>query len=74
MGEDWSDAEAISARILRDGGLKSAFDFDGKQLISGAMNGEGVGGLENGWDDVMKIYSPPSERGYSPDDVLPNLS
>ena len=73
VGEDWSDAEAISARILRDGGLKSAFDFDGKQLISGAMNGEGVGGLENGWDDVMKIYSPPSERGYSPDDVLPNL-
>jgi len=73
VGEDWSDAGGISSRIFRDGGLKSAFDFDGKQLISGAMNGEGVGGLENGWDDVIKVYSAPSERGYYPEDVLPNL-
>lgn len=58
---------------LRDGGLKSAFDFDGKQLISGAMDGSDNGGLDNGWDDVMRIYSSPADRGYSPDDVLPNL-
>lgn len=73
VGEDWSDASGISARILRDGGLKSAFDFDGKQLISGSMDGQGSGGLDNGWDDVIRIYSSPSERGYRPDDVLPNL-
>lgn len=73
VGEDWSDAAGISSRIFRDGGLKSAFDFDGKQLIAGAMNGEGGGGLENGWDDIIHVYSSPAERGYSPDDVLPNL-
>lgn len=73
VGEDWSDAAGISARIFRDGGLKSAFDFDGKLLISGEMDGHDGGGLKNGWDDVMQIYSPPAERGYSPADVLPNL-
>ncbi len=73
VGEDWSDAGGISARVYRDGGLKSAFDFDGKQLISGPMDGNGCGGLENGWDDVMTVYSSPSQRGYQPDDVLPNL-
>lgn len=73
VGEDWSDAAGISSRVYRDGGLKSAFDFDGKQLISGAMNGDGTGGLDNGWDDVMRIYSSPADRGYQPDDVLPNL-
>ena len=73
VGEDWSDAAGISSRIFRDGGLKSAFDFDGKQLISGAMDGSGNGGLDGGWDDVMRVYSPPAERGYSPSDVLPNL-
>lgn len=73
VGEDWSDATGISARIFRDGGLKSAFDFDGKQLVAGSMDGQGSGGLDNGWDDVIKVYSPPAERGYAPDDVLPNL-
>lgn len=73
VGEDWSDAQGISSRIFRDGGLKSAFDFDGKLMISGEMDGHDYGGLNNGWDDVMRIYSKPSERGYSPDDVLPNL-
>lgn len=73
VGEDWSDAGGISDRILRDGGLKSAFDFDGKQLISGAMGEQDSGGLDNGWDDVMKVYSPPADRGYAPADVLPNL-
>ncbi|MCM1029127.1 MAG: alpha-amylase family glycosyl hydrolase [Pseudoflavonifractor sp.] len=73
VGEDWSDAKGISERILRDGGLTSAFDFDGKELISGPMADLASGGLENGWDDVVKVYSAPSERGYSPDDVMPNL-
>ncbi len=73
VGEDWSDAGGISSRIFRDGGLKSAFDFDGKLLIGGEMNGEDGGGLEHGWDDVMKVYSSPADRGYQPADVLPNL-
>ena len=73
VGEDWSDAAGISSRVYRDGGLKSAFDFDGKELISGSMSDMGSPGLANGWDDVIRVYSPPSERGYSPDDVLPNL-
>ncbi|WP_290387092.1 alpha-amylase family glycosyl hydrolase [uncultured Muribaculum sp.] len=73
VGEDWSDAGSISSRIFRDGGLKSAFDFDGKQLISGSMNGDDYGGLDNGWDDIMRVYSSPADRGYAPDDVLPNL-
>ena len=73
VGEDWSDAAGISARIFRDGGLKSAFDFDGKLLISGEMNGQDNGGLDNGWDDVVRVYSSPAERGYQPEDVLPNL-
>lgn len=73
VGEDWSDASGISSRVYRDGGLKSAFDFDGKQLVSGSMGGQDSGGLDNGWDDVIKVYSSPAERGYYPDDVLPNL-
>lgn len=73
VGEDWSDAGGISSRIFRDGGLKSAFDFDGKLLIGGEMNGEDGGGLEHGWDDVMTVYSSPVDRGYQPADVLPNL-
>ena len=73
VGEDWSDPAGISARVYRDGGLKSAFDFDGKQLISGSMGDLDSGGLDNGWDDVIKVYSSPAERDYYPDDVLPNL-
>lgn len=73
VGEDWSDAGSISSRILRDGGLKSAFDFDGKALISGSMGSQDSGGLDNSWDDVMRVYSAPADRGYQPADVLPNL-
>lgn len=73
VGEDWSDAPGISSRVLRDGGLKSVFDFDGRQLICGEMGKQDSGGLDNGWDDVVKLYSPPSERGYDPADVLPNM-
>ncbi|MDE6218362.1 MAG: hypothetical protein K2F64_05105 [Muribaculaceae bacterium] len=73
VGEDWSDAPGIASRILRDGGLTSCFDFDGKQLISGPMGDLSNGGLNNGWDDVINVYSSPSQRGYGSDDVLPNL-
>ncbi len=31
------------------------------------------GGLNNGWDDVIHVYSSPTSRGYCSDDVLPNL-
>lgn len=58
---------------LRDGGLKSAFDFDGKQLISGAMDGSDNGGLDNGWDDVMRIYSSPAIPARSPSTTATNL-
>lgn len=73
VGEDWSDAAGISSRVYRDCGLLSAFDFDGKTLISGPMADLSDGGLNNGWDDVVKIYSSPTERGYASDDVMPNL-
>lgn len=73
VGEDWADAGGISARVYRDGGLVSAFDFDGKQLISGPMGDLSDGGLNGGWDDVVHVYSKPTERGYSSDEVLPNL-
>lgn len=73
VGEDWSDAGGISSRILRDNGLTSAFDFDGKALISGPMSDLSTGGLQNGWDDVVKVYSAPAERGYAGEGTLPNL-
>ena len=73
VGEDWSDAGGISGRVCRDGGLVSAFDFDGKELISGPMSDLSTGGLQNGWDDVIRIYSKPTARGYGSDDILPNL-
>ncbi len=73
VGEDWSDAAGISSRIYRDLGLVSAFDFDGKTLISGPMGDLSDGGLPNGWGDVVTGYSSPTSRGYSTDEVLPNL-
>ncbi|MCM1369132.1 MAG: alpha-amylase family glycosyl hydrolase [Candidatus Amulumruptor caecigallinarius] len=73
VGEDWSDASGINERIYKDNGLVSAFDFDGKTLISGPMSDLSDGGLNNGWDDVVKIYSKPTERGYCSDDIMPNL-
>lgn len=64
VGEDWGEAEVINNGVYKDGGLKSAFDFDGNKLISR---------LENPFDDIEKVYSLPSDRGYLSDDVLPNL-
>lgn len=73
VGEDWGNADVINKGVYKDGGLLSAFDFDGKELISGPMQEPESAGLVNGWDDVVKIYSAPSARGYLNDKVMPNL-
>ncbi|MDE6311505.1 MAG: hypothetical protein K2L96_06780 [Muribaculaceae bacterium] len=73
VGEDWGTASVINEGVYKDGGLISAFDFDGKELISGPMQDISGEGLENGWDDVRLILSRPSLRGYLNDDVIPNL-
>jgi len=73
VGEDWGTAEVINKGVYRDGGLLSAFDFDGKALISGAMQDVESEGLENGWQDVEKVLSSPTARGYLNDTVMPNL-
>ena len=73
VGEDWGTADVINKGVYKDGGLNSAFDFDGKELISGAMQELGSEGLENGWADVITVLSPPTARGYLNDSVMPNL-
>lgn len=73
VGEDWGDASVVNNGVYRDGGLISAFDFQGKELISGKMQMLDSEGLENGWKDVITIYSNPMSRGYLNDDVMPNL-
>ncbi len=72
VGEDWGDAGVINRGVFRDNGLLSAFDFQGKELISGPMQSTEPG-LANGWDDVETILSPSTARGYSHDNFLPNL-
>ena len=73
VGEDWGDAATINKGVYKDGGLISAFDFDGKELISGPMQDPSAPGLENGWDDIIKLYGTPQSRGYVNNEVLPNL-
>ena len=73
VGEDWGNPDVINKGVYRDGGLLSAFDFDGKELISGPMHGTSSAGLENGWDDIIKVYGKPTQRGYLNDNVQPNL-
>ncbi len=73
VGEDWGRADVINRGVYRDGGLLSAFDFDGKELISGAMQHPESQGLVNGWDDVQTVLSAPTARGYLNDNVIPNL-
>lgn len=73
VGEDWGPAARVNVGVYKDGGLLSAFDFEGKELISGPMQDLSSAGLENGWDDVRTILSRPSLRGYLNDDVIPNL-
>lgn len=73
VGEDWGAALVINKGVYADGGLQSAFDFDGKELISGPMQDVSSAGLENGWDDIIRLYGTPQSRGYVSDRVLPNL-
>lgn len=73
VGEDWGTADVINKGVYRDGGLLSAFDFDGKELISGHMQRLDSEGLENGWNDIVTVLSPPKARGYLNDSVMPNL-
>lgn len=73
VGEDWGSADVINKGVYRDGGLMSAFDFDGKELISGPMQEPDSEGLENGWADIITVLSPPTSRGYLNDSVMPNL-
>lgn len=73
VGEDWGDASTINSGVYRNGGLLSAFDFDGKTRISGPMQDYTSAGLENGWDDIITMYSSPAGRGYLSNDVIPNL-
>ncbi len=73
VGEDWGDAATINKGVYRDGGLLSAFDFEGKELISGPMQDVSSPGLCHGWDDVKLILSEPAKRGYLNNAVIPNL-
>lgn len=73
VGEDWGNAATINTGVYKDGGLVSAFDFDGKTTISGPMQDYSSAGLENGWDDIISVYGTPHQRGYATDSVMPNL-
>lgn len=73
VGEDWGDAATINNGVFKDGGLISAFDFQGKELISGPMQSLDSEGLENGFNDIITVLSSPRERGYVSNDVMPNL-
>ncbi|MDO4320862.1 MAG: alpha-amylase family glycosyl hydrolase [Bacteroidales bacterium] len=73
VGEDWGNASRINEGVYRDGGLTSAFDFDGKERISGPMQDTIGEGLVNGYADIITTLSPPTARGYLNDSVMPNL-
>lgn len=73
VGEDWGDHNVINKGVYKNGGLISAFDFEGKALISGEMQEPQDAGLHNGWDDVVTIFSTPKQRGYLNNRVMPNL-
>lgn len=72
VGEDWGDAATVNRGVFRDAGLLSAFDFEGKERLSGPMQ-DYAPGLANGWDDVVFVLSKPTARGYAHDNFLPNL-
>ncbi len=73
VGEDWGDATTINSGVYKNGGLLSAFDFDGKTALSGPMQDTESEGLENGFNDIIRVLSSPRERGYATNDVIPNL-
>lgn len=73
VGEDWGNADVVNGGVYKDGGLISAFDFEGKERISGSMQKLDGEGLANGWDDVIWMLQSPRQRGYVNDTVMPNL-
>lgn len=73
VGEDWGTADVINNGVYKKGGLLSAFDFDGKERISGPAQKLTSEGLENGWDDVIYVLREPRQRGYLTDSVAPTL-
>ncbi len=73
VGEDWGPASRINVGVYKDGGLLSAFDFEGKERISGPMQDISSAGLENGYMDIVTTLSRPTARGYLNDKVMPNL-
>ncbi|MDO5395884.1 MAG: alpha-amylase family protein [Bacteroidales bacterium] len=73
VAEDWGPANVINSGVFSDNGMVSAFDFDGKERISGPMQKFESAGLENGWDDVITTLLPPRQRGYLNDSVAPLL-
>lgn len=73
VGEDWGTADVVNRGVYRDGGLLSAFDFEGKEMISGPMQDITGPSLEISLDSIQKVLSPPTARGYVSDNVIPNL-
>lgn len=73
VGEDWGPASRVNVGVYKDGGLRSAFDFEGKERISGPMQDISSAGLENGYMDIVTTLSRPTARGYLNDEVMPNL-
>ncbi len=73
VGEDWGTADVINRGVYRDGGLRSAFDFDGKERISGPMQDPAAPGLDDVYADIITTLSAPTARGYLNDSVQPNL-
>lgn len=70
VGEDWTGAGSIST--TRGDGLRSVFDFDGKENLSGPMGSPNGAGLGYGVSSIEWTYGSPSARGYE-SNVLPNL-
>lgn len=64
VGEDWGDADVINHGVYSQGGLLSAFDFDGHDRIAN---------LKNPAEDIRYVYALPTKRGYLNDSVMPNL-
>ncbi|MDE7393871.1 MAG: hypothetical protein K2M80_05310 [Muribaculaceae bacterium] len=64
VGEDWGPADVINNGVYKDGGLISAFDFDGNDRLVK---------LADPFTDIPLLYSSPTARGYLNDSVMPNL-
>lgn len=73
VGEDWGDANVVNNGVYTQGGLVSAFDFEGKERISGPMQSIDGEGLTDLFGDIVTTLSVPTARGYLSDEVMPNL-